>query len=373
MIQFSGTSLRKNPKMSINIQRQTAILTIDCAALYHNINMLRSAAPGAACAGVVKADAYGLGIGGTLPVFQAAGIKTYFVATLDEAIHLRGLLGRGPVIYVLSGLYRGAEADYVRHDVRPVLNALDELSRCPDDLPAALHFDTGMRRLGLDTLETQKLMDDPSMLQGKKIAVIMSHFACADEPDHPLTREQYLKFNAIKTLCPGAALSLSNSAGIFASSEYHFDLVRPGMAVYGLNPTTGPNPMKPVVGLKARILQVRKALRGETVGYGATWTAPQDVRVATLALGYADGVLRSLSGRGVVHYNKVALPVIGRVSMDMITIDATSAPALAAGDWVDVLGPEQDADALARDAGTIGYEILTSLGARYHRDYVNAS
>jgi alanine racemase len=351
---------------------QSTVLTIDLGAIRKNINMLKQKAPHSACAGVVKADAYGLGIKAVLPAFLSCGIDIFFVATPEEGVTLRTLLGPGPVIYILAGLYPGAARTYQAHDLRPVLNSLEQIQDCPPDLTSALHIDTGMRRLGLDTHETQKLMEDPDLYCRLSIALVMSHFACADEPDHPLTREQYQKFCAVAALFPTAQKSLSNSAGVFAAADYHFDLIRPGMAVYGLNPSTGPNPMMPVVSLKARVLQIREVLRGESVGYGACWTAPGPTRVATIALGYADGILRSLSGRGVVYSRGRALPLLGRVSMDLITVDAGAAPEMRAGDWVDVLGPQHDVDALAREAGTIGYEILTQLGRRHVRHYVNS-
>ena len=353
--------------------QDTALLRINLDALTHNIRLLQARAAPARVAGVVKADAYGIGLAQAARVHLACGTDFFFVATPDEGERLRGLCGGGVKIAVLGGLLAGAEDFYIAHDVMPVLNTPGQVERWRNGRPAVLHIDTGMRRLGFDTHETQRLIDDPDCLRGVNVAVVMSHFACADEPDHSLTRQQYERFRKVAVLFPGAVKSLSNSAGLFADPAYHFDLVRPGMATYGLNPLPGETPMKPVVQLSVRVLQVRTALRGESVGYSATWTAPVEQRIATVALGYADGFLRSLSGRGKMFHRGRALPIVGRVSMDLVTLDISAAPDLGEGDWVDVLGPDQDADALAADAGTIGYEILTGLGARYRRVYHGAA
>lgn len=355
----------------------TAILQINTDALADNIHLLQDKAAPARVAGVVKADGYGLGLAQVARAHLRCGTDFFFVATPDEGAALRELCGKSVKIAVLGGLPPGAADFYIAHDLMPVLNTPGQVEQWRTDrchgCPAVLHIDTGMRRLGFDTQETQALIDDPDRLRGVNIAVLMSHFACADEPGHTLTREQYARFCEVAALFPGALKSLSNSAGLFADPGYHFDLVRPGMAVYGLNPVSGDNPMRPVVQLSVRVLQLRKALKGESVGYGATWTAPTDRRIATVALGYADGFLRSLSGKGTLFHRGRALPIVGRVSMDLVTLDVSAAPDLKEGDWVDVLGPDQDADRLAADAGTIGYEILTGLGARYRRVYEGAA
>lgn len=348
-----------------------SVLDINLDALADNIRLLQSRAPKAAMAGVVKANAYGTGMEQVAGVHRRLGTNTFFVATLDEGIALRKILGAGPEIGILGGLFHGTEKEYTAHDLMPVLNSLEAADRWTNGRPAILHIDTGMRRLGLDTRETERLKNDPSLLSHLNIAIVMSHFACADEPGHPLTPEQFAKFNDIQMLFPKARKSLSNSAGIFVSSDYHFDLIRPGMAIYGLNPTPDqPNPMKPVVQIKTRILQIRDALDGETVGYAASYTAKGTRRIATVALGYADGFLRSLSNRGKMFWQGQAVPIVGRVSMDLVTLDVTDVQGNPqAGDWVWVLGSDQDADTLATAAGTIGYEILTDLGQRYARTY----
>lgn len=357
----------------------TAILDIDLGALRDNIKLLQQKAPGAKLAGVVKANAYGLGVADVAPVFRQMGVESFFVATLEEGIALRGILGAGPEIFVLCGLMPGAAAVYVAHDLTPVLNDLGQVAEWRTGRPAMLHIDTGMRRLGLDTGEIKTVMADPSCLDGVNLTGVMSHFACADEPGHDLTGWQYAAFTDFTDILsrrfPGLRRSLCNSAGLFASADYHFDLVRPGMAVYGLNPVPGqPNPMRSVVGLKTRILQVHDALAGESIGYGAIEMSRTKRRVATVGLGYADGFLRSLSRRGQLFWQGQACPILGRVSMDLVIVDVTgvSAPEPVAGDWLEVLGPQQDADRLAHDAGTIGYEILIQLGPRYTRRVHNA-
>lgn len=351
----------------------TAVLDIDLAAVAANIRSLQArVSPQCNITGVVKADAYGIGMDQVAGVHLACGTRRFFVATLDEAIRLRALVGVGPDIAVLGGLFHGAEGEYTRHNLMPVLNSLHDVARWSSGAPAMLHIDTGMRRLGLDTGEVERLRDDPALTQGLNIRAVISHFACADEPGHPLTARQAALFASILPLFPRAEKSISNSAGIFVSRDYDYDFVRPGMAVYGLNPVPGRhNPMHPVVTLRARVLQIRQAQQGETVGYGATHRCDTNQRVATIGLGYADGFLRAFSSRGHVFSQGQSLPIIGRVSMDLVTVDASTMPQLQAGDWVEVLGPHQDADSLAAQGGTIGYEILTGLGARYARTYHN--
>lgn len=358
-----------------------AVLEIDLDAVASNINLLQSRAPNAQMSGVVKANAYGIGLAEITGVHKALGTKTFFVATPDEGIALRAILGPGFEIIVLGGLFAGAEGVYHDHALTPVINTLADVERLRPGQESVLHIDTGMSRLGLDGADTKKILEDPAILRAANITMVMSHFACADEVGHPLTEQQFKAFSAFATLFPGARKSLSNSSGIFASKAYHFDMVRPGMAVYGLNPIpeqsspqSNPqsNPMRPVVQLRARILQIREVAAGASVGYGASYRCATPHRIATVALGYADGFLRSLgNNNGRLFWRGQACPILGRVSMDLVTLDVTDVVGdpPRAGAWVDVLGPGQDADALAHSAGTIGYEILTGLGSRYARLY----
>ncbi|MGE5146947.1 MAG: alanine racemase [Candidatus Eiseniibacteriota bacterium] len=357
------------------------VLTVDLRAIAANYRALKARARPAQCAAVVKADAYGVGMVEVAPALAAAGCTDFFVAHLDEGIALRKLLPKA-TIYVLNGALAGAEPELRRHKLRPVLNhlaALDRwarLGRKSRPLPAALHVDSGMSRLGLDDAELATLMDTPKRLDGVELALVMSHLACSEQPDHPLNAEQRARFGAALARLPKAPASLANSSGVFLGPDFRFDMVRPGAALYGVNPVPGqPNPMKPVVRLQARILQVRRIDSPRTVGYGATHRAARPSTIATIALGYADGYLRSLGNRGSCLIGEHRVPVVGRISMDLVTLDVTDVPGglAAAGAVVDVISPAHPVDAVAEEAGTIGYEILTSLGRRYQRRYLGAS
>ncbi|MCB9990006.1 MAG: alanine racemase [Rhodospirillales bacterium] len=370
--------------MSVSVPRSSPLasarLTIDRAALAANYRIFCDlAAPGCRVAGVIKADGYGLGVDQVLATLENQGCPFYYVATPDEALHLRSLT-RKPVA-VLGGIYPGAEDEFIHHNLIPVLNTPEDLTRWREQahtheipLPAILHLDTGMNRLGLSAEESAALQ--PDEFEGLNILYVMSHFTSADNAASPATKRQFDEFSARTDALPAFKKSLCNSAGAFRNPAYHGDQIRPGMALYGLNPTPETdNPMQPVVRLSARILQVRSVKKGQTIGYNETYSFDKNTRTATVALGYADGFLRSLSSGaapcGHLYYNGIACPVIGRVSMDAVTVDLTPLASLPVqGDMIEVIGPHQDADALASAAGTIGYEILTDLGRRYHRDYL---
>lgn len=362
-----------------NIEHSGAILTIDLDAVCANWRLLSDRLGGRAeCAGVVKADGYGLGAEHVAKALSAAGCHTFFVAHLDEALRLRALLPNAD-IHVLNGLMPGCEPEYVEHRLVPVLNDLGGIHAWRDfctarnnPFAADIHIDTGMSRLGLPPEEVTVLVDQPDRVAGISVANLISHLACADEPDHPLNREQLAEFEKTKSVLPSARLSFANSSGIFLGSDFHFDLARPGIALYGGNPTPdSPNPMAQVIRLQGKIQQVRDVDTPRTVGYGATHKVAGPTRVATVAVGYADGFLRSLSSSGFGYIGGVRVPIIGRVSMDLITLDVSSVqPSQSApGCLIDLIGPDNPVDAVAEAAGTIGYEILTSLGARYHRIY----
>jgi alanine racemase len=354
---------------------ESARLILDADALRSNYARIRAeAGPRCAVAGIVKADGYGLGADPVARILYGQGCRQFFVATPEEGVSMRAVLPKEAAVAVLGGLYAGAEDLYVAHDLTPVLNTLEEAARWARIAPgvsAILHVDTGMNRLGLDGRETARLMDDPALLCGVPLRAIMSHFACADDPAHPMTADQNARFAVVAARFPGVPRSLANSAGVFSGASYHYDMVRPGIALYGGAPLEGrENPMRPVVALEARVLQVRTVRKGETLGYGATHRFEQDGFSATVALGYADGYLRSGSGRGCLYWNGVALPVAGRVSMDLVTLDCTAIPESALpvpGDFVEVTGPHRTLDQVAAQAGTISYEILTDLGSRYFR------
>jgi len=360
-----------------------AILTIDLDAIAENWRRLRSRLGGATCAGVVKADAYGLGATRVGPRLAAEGCREFFVAHLDEAASLRPCLPEDARIHVLNGLMPGAEADCAAIGAVPVLNGRDQVDRWRSlaarlgrSLPAAIQLDSGMNRLGLSPREVEDLADDPAALDGIEVTLVMSHLACADEKDNPVNVAQLAAFEAARRRLPAAPASLANSSGIFLGTNFHFDLARPGASLYGVNPTPhAANPMRGVVRLQGRVIQTREVPSGSGVGYGLTFTAPAPARLATVSVGYADGYLRSLSGRGSAWRDGTRLPIVGRVSMDTITIDIGPLPegAIGPGTLVDLIGPDHDIDAVATDAGTIGYEILTSLGTRYARVYTGGA
>jgi alanine racemase len=360
----------------------TTFLTVDLDALAANYRLLAARAAPARCAAVVKADGYGLGVGPVARTLSAAGCGTFFVAHLDEAITLRRELAEVPAseIYVLNGLMAEEEQVFRDHELMPVLNDLGQIERwatfcrARGPHPAAIHLDTGMSRLGLPRDEQETLMREPDRLAGIPLDCVMSHLACGDTPDHPLNRQQQRNFAVALARLPKATASLSASSGIFLGPDWHFDMVRPGVALYGVAPTEGrPNPMAPVVGLYGKIIQIRHVDAPGTVGYGATHRFTGPTRVATVAAGYADGYLRSLSGRATAYIGDVAVPLIGRVSMDLITLDISHVPQANTGDVVELIGPHADLDTVAGAAGTIGYEILTGLGRRYRRHYVRGT
>ena len=339
-----------------------AVLTVDLAAVVANWRVLCATHGGGAVAAVVKADGYGLG---AVPVARAllgAGCRQFFVAQLAEGLALREALGPGVVVVVLNGFAAGADG---LAELTPVLNSLADVA-AHAGRPAILHVDTGMARLGVPPEEW-------GQLSGLMPLYLMSHLACADQPRHPLNAQQAERFAAARVRFPGVKTSLAASSGIFLGPNFASDLARPGCALYGLNPTpAAANPMRQVVTLTAPVLQLRNIPAGASVGYGAAWVAARPSRVATVACGYADGYLRSLSGNSVGSFQGQPVPLIGRVSMDLLTFDVTDLPGLRTGDPLVLIGPGCTPDELGERAGTIGYEILTSLGARYRRQYLPA-
>jgi alanine racemase len=360
------------------IEWASAILEIDLNAIVANWRFLCDRlAPSARCAAVVKANAYGLGMDEVAPVLAKAGCKTFFVATLEEGLALRRLLPRAQIA-VLNGLVMGPPADFAKAALLPVLNDLGQVRQWGDyarprgGAPAMLHLDTGLGRLGLPPSEQEELRAEPDLLKGFKLALVLSHLSCASEPAHPMNGEQLAAFRAALRLLPRAPASLAASSGIFLGADFHFDMVRAGAAIYGVNPLPGrPNSMKQVIHLKARILQVRDIDRGEAVGYGAAHRMDRAGRIATIAMGYADGWLRSSSHRGTVRIAGKPAPVIGRISMDLLTIDVTGLDPhdVQPGAYADLLDDRYGVDDAAAAAQTIGYEILTAMGHRSLRLY----
>jgi alanine racemase len=361
-------------------ERAGALLTIDLDAIAENYRRLRARLrPGAQCAGVVKADGYGCG---AIPVAKrlfAEGCRVFFVARTDEGFALKPHLPEAEVC-VLDGLRDGLVDDYAAAGVVPVLNDPGQVEAwtayCAANEvrpPVVIHVDTGMNRLGLSEADAHALADEEDALRAFSDVLVMSHLVVSEEPENPINAAQLAAYRRVRALFPNAKSSLANSSGIFLGHDYHFDLVRPGHALYGGNPTLGkPNPMRHAVQLLARVIAVREVDKAGTVGYGATARIGAGGRIATIAVGYADGYLRSLSNRGEAWIGPHRVPIIGRVSMDLVTLDVSSVPpeACQVGDFAELIGPHIGVDDVAERAGTNGYEILTGLGPRYHRAYL---
>ncbi|WP_373318281.1 alanine racemase [Ameyamaea chiangmaiensis] len=358
-------------------------LSIDLDAIAANYRTLREAvAPGVRTAAAVKADCYGLGAARVVPVLEAAGCRNFFVATLEEGIALRAIAGGEAAIFVLGGPPPGCDAALHAARLVPVLNSLEQiaawraLARTYDTaLHAVLQLDSGMSRLGLGARDVAILAEDGDSLSGIRPVLVMSHLACADEPAHPANRAQRDTFERLRAQLPPTLASLAASSGTFLGPDWHYDLIRPGAALYGLNPTPGqPNPMRPVVRLQLRSLQTREIEAGTAVGYGARFIANRPSRIATLAAGYADGLFRAAGGRGYAvlpGQEDIRLPIVGRVSMDCLALDITALgeTPVPPGTAFDLIGPSLPIDDLAAACDTIGYEVLTALGHRYHRHY----
>lgn len=358
------------------------ILTIDLGAITANWRALARRAMPAECSAVIKANGYGCGLEQVAATLSKAGCRTFFVADLSEAKRAR-LAAPDADIYVLNGLMPGTGPVFAEIAARPVIGSLVELAEWDAftlqshwNGGFALHVDTGMNRLGISAGEAAAVA---SRIRSDNhgIKLLMSHLACADEPEHPLNERQIKLFREVRLLYRGVPASLANSSGIFLGSSAHCDLVRPGVALYGVNPTPGrSNPMRPVIDLRARIVQVRNILKGETVGYSAAWTANRPTRIAVVAVGYADGFLRAAgssdnaSGAQAIIDGRLC-PLAGRVSMDLIAIDVTDVTGNGArrGDLATLIGDEISLDDVAAASKTIGYEILTQLSRRYHRIY----
>lgn len=314
-------------------------------------------------AAVVKADAYGLGAEQVAASLASRGVRTFFVAVAKEGVALRNALGPGPVINVFSGHMAG-DAEAIRQaKLVPMLNSPDQVERHKLALPGhpfGIQLDSGMNRLGMEAPEWQAVRGD---LPNGGPSLIMSHLACADEPDHEMNARQLAAFRQM-TDGVDAPRSLSATGGILLGREYHFDLARPGVGLFGGLPFADATP---VVTLDLPVIQTRKLEAGEPAGYGNSWTARRPSLLATVSGGYADGILRALSGNFRLFHEDQACPVVGRVSMDLLTVDITDLDSIP--DRLSLLNHVQGVDALAESAGTIGYEILTSLGSRYDRHY----
>lgn len=362
-------------------------LTVDLDAVARNyLFFKKKLVNGADCSAVVKADAYGLGAAPVSKTLFAQGCRHFFTVHLEEALDVKSVLpspgiGQDSWIYALNGPC-GMGRDFAAAGIVPVLNTLGDLDdwraeaqRSGRVLPAILHIDTGMNRLGLSAADVEKLAENVDGLSGLDIRYVMSHLACADQPSHPKNAEQLALFKKLSAkLGRPFRYSFANSAGVLLGPDYHFDLARPGCGLYGINPYgTGVNPMQGAVTFEARILQIRDITEPGTVGYGATYSVSPPAQCATISVGYADGYARALQAMGTVVIAGEKCKVIGRVSMDTVVVDTTLIKGKAkAGDMAQIIGPNQLVDDVARQQGTIGYEILTSIGRRVPRIYKSA-
>ena len=358
------------------------VLTIDLDAIIANWRKLEKTAVPAECAGVVKANAYGCGAEQVSRALAKAGCKTFFVANLEEARVVREAVPSA-AIYALGGFFQNTGEAYARIDCKPVIGDLNELAewdvfcrRSGWSGGAAIHIDTGMNRLGLTVTEAQGII--PRINAGDHgITLVMSHLVSAEQLNSPVNARQLAAFREIASLFTGVPASLANSSGVFLGAQFQFEMVRPGAALYGVNPTPeADNPMQPVVDLKSRVVQIRNIDRGETVGYGGTWAARRPTRLAIVAAGYADGYFRAASANDGTRGAEVVVagkrcPIAGRVSMDLTAVDVTDLDknAVRRGHLVTLIGEGITVDELAHHFGTIGYEVLTSLGRRFARVY----
>lgn len=344
-------------------EMKKAILSIDLNSIASNWHWFKNNCPNSEIAGVVKANAYGLGMDKIAPRLFDEGCRTFFVAHTHEGIELRKILGAVPRIFVLNGIFDGEVEYFTNHQLTPVLNSIDQINIWNGVGEYGLHIDTGMNRLGIR-------FDDIDALANNHPTLLISHLACGSDVAHTLNSIQLERFKAASINFEGSKLSLCASSGAMLGSEYHFDLVRPGIGLYGGNPIDNSiNKMKCVAQLNAPIIQIRKVKHGETIGYGATYTAASDAEIAIVALGYADGFLRSASNAGHCFVKNQIARIVGRVSMDLIAIDVSDIGAKM-GDYVEFLGENITLDQQAQNMGTISYEILTRLGARFEKVYI---
>lgn len=358
----------------------SAELHINLTALQDNYNRLAAMAAGAQTAAVVKADGYGLGLAETATALSQSGCSVFFVAQTNEALALRALLPEA-TIYVLNGLPEGAAADFTAHGLRPCLISMAQIAQWQAHCqatkahPACLFIDSGFNRLGLGETDIADLAGSPGLFEGWELALIASHLACADTPEHPMNAAQLERFRHALTQLPAAPASLANSGGIMLGTAYHFDMVRPGIMLYGGAATArAEDALAPVATLRAPLLQIRALSPGDAVGYGASFTASSDMQIGILSLGYGDGLGRHFGNlspaKARFMLNGHAVPLIGRISMDSLAVDLTDCPlAPQAGDLVEIFGPNNRIDDVATQGNTIAYELLTSLGKRYNRSY----
>ncbi|MBP0438011.1 alanine racemase [Tianweitania sediminis] len=367
--------------MTSSALKSGGILTVDLEAVAANWKLLSAKASPARCAAVVKADGYGLGAVPVAAALQAVGCKEFFVAHLQEGIALREATGWSSRVFVLNGTPPGTEGLFVGSDLIPVINTAGELARwrsysadTNSRMPVGLQLDTGMSRLGMTQSDLADIAADPTLVRGLDVVLVMSHLACADDAGSCANESQRKEFARLRAMLPCAAPgSLANSSGIFLGEAYGYDLVRPGAALYGINPDPSkPNPMRQAVNLSAPVIQARRVPEGSFVGYGYAARVRRSSALLTVSLGYADGWPRTASSLSA-FFGGQRLPLVGRVSMDTLVVDATDcAHPPVEGDLLEFICPQQTLDDIASSAGTIGYEILTGLGNRFRRIYLAA-
>lgn len=360
--------------------RDSARLVINCAALKNNFSMMRDKSGNAETAAVVKSNAYGIGLEHAVAALLDAGCKVFFVATLGEALQCRHYAPAARII-CFNGYSADDDAFYRRHKIEPCLTQLAHIkawqTACATAgaAPAVLHIDTGFNRLGLDPSELESLLQDQNLFSGWELSLIMSHLACADVPDHPMNKAQLERFRDALARLPKAPASLANSGGIWLGAPYHFDLTRCGISLYGAAAQDAATALDTVVEVFAHIVQIREISAGETIGYGASFTASHNMRIGIVSAGYADGINRAAGHShppfGRVYVGDQPAEIIGRISMDLMAIDLTNhASDIAPGQSVEIMGKNASIDALANSANTIAYELLTKLGNRYKRSYI---
>ena len=372
----------QNAANSADLAADSAI-TVDLDAIVENWRYIDSlSSPKTKTAAMVKANGYGLGSGAVASALAGAGAEIFFVASLGEAIELRKIFRatnhNDLPIMVLHGAQRGQEDALAAHHLIPVLNDLEQIARWQlfakktgTSLPALLHFDTGMTRLGLDADQADWLIQNKAALDGLDIAYVMSHLVSGELIDDPVNRRQLVRFNDLRSWFPGVPASLANSAGCLLGRDYHFQMTRPGIALYGIHPLEKATPqLRPVFDWQARILQIRHAVAGDRVGYGGTVELQRNSWIATIGVGYADGYRRQLGGKAKVSIGGQVAPVIGRISMDSITVDVTDLDKAALrADFAALIHDDYRLEAMAADLGTISYEIITNLGQRANWHY----
>ncbi|WP_317993652.1 alanine racemase [Bartonella gliris] len=357
----------------------TAVATIDVRAIVANYTTLAKHVFPTECSAVVKANAYGLGVDKIAPALYQAGCRTFFVAKIEEALQLKTILPSNITIASLNGIPHNTEELVAQEGIIPVLNSWNAIEnwqtlcqKKDKKFPAIVQIDTNMNRLGLDKKELQKLIKQPTIFEKAEIKYILSHLANGEDNTHSSNYTQLATLKTILAQLPACKVSFANSGGIFLGNDFHFDLVRPGIALYGVDPRgKHPTPLKPVLKIEAQITQIRSVDAGVPTGYGETFITRKPSTLATISVGYADGLPRILSNKGAVYFNGQKLPIVGRISMDSIVVDATDLDKKPQrNDWVELIGTHQTLEKLSTDANTIPNEILTSLGNRYQRIYI---